>query len=132
MIAGTLDGFTETSPVVATALKYGAQSFGDTSLDLGLRGKMAFETDFGSIAPHFRAEFQHDLQSSGSASVSWADRAGGRVCSVPIEGADQTRVMLGAGLDLDWYGHLVGMEYQNTFGASSETQSVSMKLRERF
>ena len=35
--------------------------------------------------------------------------------------------MLGAGPDLDWYGYLVGMEYQNTFGASSETQSVSMK-----
>jgi hypothetical protein len=132
VIGGRLDGFTETSPVLGTALRYGAQSFGDVSVDLGLRGKIDIKTDFGSIAPFFRAEFQHDLQTSRTATVSWADLIGGATYDIPVTGFDQNRLMLGAGLDLDWYGYLVGLQYQTTLAASSQTQTVGLKFRKRF
>ncbi|WP_333825200.1 autotransporter family protein, partial [Pinisolibacter sp.] len=132
VISGRLAEFAETSPVTGTALRYGAQSFGDVSVDLGIRGKIDIRTDFGSISPHFRAELQHDLQTSANATVSWADLIGGTTYTVPVTGLDQNRIMLGAGLDLDWYGYLLGLEYRNTFGSSSETQSVGLKIKKRF
>ncbi len=40
--------------------------------------------------------------------------------------------MVGTGLDVDWYGYLIGLRYQATFAAASETQTVGLKVEKRF
>lgn len=46
-------------------------------------------------------------------------------------GGTAQSAMLGAGHDLDWYGHLVDLEYPAMPAASSQTQTVGPKIGTR-
>ena len=68
----TLDSFTETGGL-GGALTYSAQSAEFYTATLGLRGKYTFLTDWGSIAPRFRVEYNHDFAGSSAISLQYAD-----------------------------------------------------------
>jgi hypothetical protein len=130
---GSLDGFTERAADPSKALHYDRQDLSSMSVNLGLRGKIATTWDFGKVTPFFRAEFQHDLARTTTAGLSWADLGGGGPhYTLAIPHPSATRGLLGLGAEMDIWGFLFGLEYQNTFGSSSETQAVTAKVVKRF
>ena len=134
-VQGTLGAFTEAGSAGNT-LAFNRQTFGTSSLNLGFKGKFTETFDLGNqtikASPFVRAEFQHDLTRTASAGVSWADIPGTQVYSVSLPGVDNNRILFGLGTELDIEGFLLLLEYQNTFGKTSETQTLRAKLSRRF
>ena len=134
-VQGTLNAFTETGSIGNT-LTFNRQTFATTSLNLGFKGKLTetFQVANQEVkaSPFVRVEYQHDLTRRGSASVTWADLPGSQSYTITLPGSDTDRLHLGLGAELDLQGFLFALEYQDTLGKSSNTQSVRAKLTRRF
>ncbi len=94
----TLDAFTETGGL-GGALAYSSQSVNFYTAVLGLRGKYTFLTDWGSVAPRFRVEYNHDFAGTSTIFLQYADLLG-PIYSLTTSPASRDRATFGAGTDL--------------------------------
>jgi outer membrane autotransporter protein len=94
----TLDAFTETGGL-GGALTYGTQSLDLYTAVLGLRGKYTFLTDWGSVVPRFRVEYNHDFAGSSTVLLQYADLVG-PIYSLTTSPLSRDRATFGAGTDL--------------------------------
>jgi uncharacterized repeat protein (TIGR01451 family) len=94
----TLDAFTETGGL-GGALTYSAQTANFYTSVLGLRGKYTFRTDWGSITPRFRVEYNHDFAGASTIFLQYADLIG-PIYSLTTSPAGRDRATFGAGTDL--------------------------------
>jgi len=94
----TLDAFTE-SGGFGGALTYSSQNANFYTSVLGLRGKYTFLTDWGSIAPRFRVEYNHDFASPSTIFLQYADLVG-PIYSLTLSPASRDRATVGVGTDL--------------------------------
>jgi uncharacterized repeat protein (TIGR01451 family) len=94
----TLNAFTE-SGGLGGALNYSSQSAEFVTSVLGLRGKYTFLTSWGSIAPRFRVEYNHDLSSASTILLQYADLVG-PVYSLTIASPARDRMTFGVGADV--------------------------------
>jgi outer membrane autotransporter protein len=92
----TLDQFTESGG--PGALIYSEQTATFMTSVLGLRGKYTFPTNWGSISPRFRIEYNHDFRGNGAASLRYADLLGPTYV-LTTEPAERDRMTLGLGTD---------------------------------
>jgi uncharacterized repeat protein (TIGR01451 family) len=93
----TLDQFTEFGG--PGALIYSEQTATFMTSVLGLRGRYTFPTNWGSISPRFRVEYNHDFRGNGAASLRYADLLGPTYV-LTTEPAERDRMTLGLGTDL--------------------------------
>jgi uncharacterized repeat protein (TIGR01451 family) len=93
----TLDQFTEFGG--PGALIYSEQTATFMTSVLGLRGRYTFPTNWGSISPRFRIEYNHDFRGNGAASLRYADLLGPTYV-LTTEPAERDRMTLGLGTDL--------------------------------
>jgi outer membrane autotransporter protein len=128
----TLDRFTEVGGG-PYALAFDKHTVRTLTGALGLRGDYAQPTAFGSINPRFRVEYTHDFEGGDDATLSYADWIGGpsyRVAVSPLD-RDLTRVELG--LDFHVEGGLkIGLDYDNSLSANSESHGVRVSLQSNF
>ena len=94
----TLDAFTENGGF-GSALAYSAQTANFYTSVLGLRGKYTFLTDWGSIAPRFRLEYNHDFAGTSTIFLQYADLIG-PIYSLTTSPASRDRATVGVGADL--------------------------------
>jgi uncharacterized repeat protein (TIGR01451 family) len=107
----TLDAFTETGGL-GGALAYTSQSAEFFTSVLGLRGKYTFLTDWGSIAPRFRVEYNHDFSGTSTIFLQYADLLG-PTYSLTMSPANRDRMAFGLGTDLMiGNAHRLGADYQ--------------------
>lgn len=107
----TLDAFTETGGF-GGALAYSAQSAEFYTAVLGLRGKYTFRTDWGSIAPRFRVEYNHDFSGASTIFLQYADLIG-PTYSLTLTPANRDRATFGVGTDLTIRdAHRLSADYQ--------------------
>jgi uncharacterized repeat protein (TIGR01451 family) len=107
----TLGAFTETGGF-GGALAYSSQSANFYTSVLGLRGRYTFLTDWGSIAPRLRIEYNHDFAGSSAIFLQYADLIG-PIYSLTTTPASRDRATFGAGSDV-MFGdaHRIGIDYQ--------------------
>jgi uncharacterized repeat protein (TIGR01451 family) len=107
----TLDAFTETGGL-GGALTYSSQSVNFYTAVLGLRGKYTFLTDWGSVAPRFRVEYNHDFAGTSTIFLQYADLLG-PIYSLTTSPASRDRATFGAGTDLMIRDqHRLALDYQ--------------------
>ena len=107
----TLDAFTETGGL-GGALTYSSQSVNFYTAVLGLRGKYTFVTDWGSVAPRFRVEYNHDFAGTSTIFLQYADLLG-PIYSLTTSPASRDRATFGAGTDLMIRDqHRLALDYQ--------------------
>lgn len=94
----TLDAFTENGGF-GGALAYSAQTANFYTSVLGLRGKYTFLTDWGSIAPRFRVEYNHDFAGTSTVFLQYGDLIG-PIYSLTTSPASRDRATIGVGTDL--------------------------------
>ena len=82
--------FTETGGL-GGALAYSSQSVNFYTAVLGLRGKYTFLTDWGSVAPRFRVEYNHDFAASARSSCNMPTCSGRSTASPPRRRAATAR-----------------------------------------
>ena len=81
------------------ALTYSSQNANFYTSVLGLRGKYTFLTDWGSIAPRFRVEYNHDFASPSTIFLQYSDLVG-PIYSLTLSPASRDRATVGVGTDL--------------------------------
>jgi len=107
----TLGAFTETGGL-GGALAYSSQSVNFYTAVLGLRGKYTFLTDWGSVAPRFRVEYNHDFAGTSTIFLQYADLLG-PIYSLTTSPASRDRATFGAGTDLMIRDqHRLALDYQ--------------------
>jgi uncharacterized repeat protein (TIGR01451 family) len=106
-----LNAFTETGGL-GGALAYASQSAEFYTAVLGFRGKYTFLTDWGSIAPRFRVEYNRDFSSTSTILLQYADLLG-PIYSLTTAPANRDRMTFGVGTDLMIRDtHRLGADYQ--------------------
>jgi outer membrane autotransporter protein len=107
----TLDAFTETGGL-GGSLTYSSQTANFYTAVLGLRGKYTFLTDWGSIAPRFRVEYNHDFAGTSTIFLQYADLIG-PIYSLTTSPASRDRATFGVGTDLMIRDqHRLALDYQ--------------------
>lgn len=107
----TLDPFAENGGF-GGALAYSAQNANFYTSVLGLRGKYTFLTDWGSVAPRFRVEYNHDFASPTTIFLQYADLVG-PIYSLTTSPAGRDRATVGVGTDLTIRDqHRLAFDYQ--------------------
>ena len=112
------------------ALTFHEQTLRSTQAAAGLRLETRHETDFGWAAPRLRLEYRRELDSGRSASLSYADQAGGLVYSVTPTGSSRNSLLFGVGADFLWKrGLRLGFDYQGERSSGPGTaQSIRFLL----
>ena len=128
----TFDRFKQASETGAglNALTYQDQTQRTVQLSLGLRAESQHATDFGMVRPRMRAEYRHDFEGGGNASVTYADGYGGLTYSVTPVGTDRNFLLLGVGSDFIFHGGLrLGFDYQwQSSGGADSGQALRFLL----
>jgi uncharacterized repeat protein (TIGR01451 family) len=107
----TLDGFTETGGL-GGALTYSAQSAEFYTAVLGLRGRYTFLTEWGTFAPRFRVEYNHDFNGSSGIFLQYSDLLS-PVYSLTTAPVERDRISFGVGADtLVSARHRISADYQ--------------------
>jgi len=105
------DSFTETGGV-AGALTYSAQSAEFYTAVLGLRGRYAFLTDWGTLSPRFRVEYNHDFSGASGIFLQYSDLLS-PVYSLSTVASNRDRMSFGLGADaLVSARHRIAADYQ--------------------
>jgi uncharacterized protein YhjY with autotransporter beta-barrel domain len=128
----TFDRFKRASESGAgqNALAYQDLTQRTVAFSLGLRAESQHATDFGLVRPRARAEYRHDFEGGGNASISYADGYGGLTYSVAPVGTDRNFLVLGAGSDFIFPGGLrLGLDYQwQSSGGADSGQTLRFLL----
>lgn len=112
------------------ALTFHEQTLRSTQAAAGLRLESRLETDYGWAVPRLRVELRHELDSGRTASLSYADQAGGLVYSVTPAGSSRNSLLFGVGSDFVWKrGLKLGFDYQGERSSGPGTaQSIRLLL----
>lgn len=115
------------------SLTYFEQNTSTTKLSVGLRGETQLEWSNGSAKPYFRIEYQHNLDTPGSAEMAYADQLF-KVYEFDIEGVDRNTLVLGLGGDVllkkDWN---LGLGYRYSYGSeSTRMHALRFELKKAF
>jgi uncharacterized protein YhjY with autotransporter beta-barrel domain len=129
-----LNGFSENG-VATGALTYGNELVRTSQTILGIRASGRVKESFGVLIPHFRLEFGHDFQGTGSTTLSYAfiPSAGSwNVLTNPYS-ANGNSIQIGFGSDLqlrgDW---LITTEYDYLAQPHAHDQMIRFGLRKQF
>lgn len=114
-------------------LTYFEQDTSTKKLAIGVRGETQFEWSAGSVKPYFRVEFQHNLDTPGSAEMAYADQLY-KVYELEIDGVDRNTLVLGLGSDLLLKKDLrLGLGYRYSHGSeSTRMHALRFDLRKAF
>ncbi len=112
------------------ALTFNEQSTTSSRVALGVRAESRHATDFGFAIPRARIEYRRELQGDRTASVSYADLAGGPEYTLTPAGLSRNSLLLGVGADFLVRGGLkLGLDYQALRnGGLSNTQGVRLMV----
>ncbi len=130
---GTLDGYTESGDELY-ALRHADQDVNTSTGNLGVRIDYRIPTAFGSIAPRFLLEYQHDFQADGTATMSYADMLSGPFHRTNIQSLEQNRLMFGIGAVLETEHDLgLRLEYRGLFQSDhGSDHGVLLNLEKKF
>jgi uncharacterized protein YhjY with autotransporter beta-barrel domain len=100
------------------ALKYESQKLSSRRVSLGMKGEYRYETDFGSVVPRARFEYQRDYARRSETGIGYAALPGGQVSSLGADDQQRRSVIITLGADVNLReGLRVGL--QHTFGRSN-------------
>jgi outer membrane autotransporter protein len=126
----TFDRFRQATETGAgqNALTYQDQTQRSVAFSLGLRAESQHATDFGLVRPRARAEYRHDFEGAGDASIAYADGFGGRTYTVTPPGTKRDFLLLGIGSDfLFREGLRIGFDYQwQSYGGADSGQMLRL------
>lgn len=94
-------------------LTYFGETMRTARLSLGARGEYALAGDYGVLQPRWRVEYQHALDSTGTATIAYSDQLSGPFYQ--IAGDDASINTLVGGVGATWLtkgGYSIGLEYQ--------------------
>jgi hypothetical protein len=118
--SATLDAFTETGDPVYS-LAYGAMDVDMVAGNLGIRGEHAYEMDFGTFTPRFRAEYRHQFEGAGVATLRYTDLLTGPTYSVSGVPIDRDTLVVGLGADWRWKnGFTFSLDYEGDIADSEQ------------
>jgi len=128
-----LDAFTEHGDDTY-ALDYRSQTVKTTTATVGMLAQWSAKRDYGIWAPQLRAEFGHDMQGSGSASIRYADVLDGPLYRATLFRQSRNHTLLGAGLALQTTrGWILRAEYQLQLdNTSRDNQSILLGVEKTF
>ncbi|KQX97256.1 hypothetical protein ASD22_08165 [Rhodanobacter sp. Root480] len=126
----TLDGYTEAGDAVF-ALNYRGQTVKTSTGTLGLLAQWTVKSDYGMWAPQLRAEFGHDMQGSGIATMHYADLLSGPLYRATLARQARNHTLMGAGITLQTLkGWTLRAEYQNQLDSTSrDNQSILLGVQ---
>ena len=105
------------------ALTYGEQDEDTTTGNVGLRLSFRNATGWGSFSPQLRAEYQHDFNAGGGATMRYADLLG-PVYAAPVDGYDRSRFTLGLGVLFEFRRWSVGVDYRGVVGSGDQRDNA--------
>lgn len=128
-----LDAFTEHGDDLY-ALNYRSQSVKTTTATLGVLAQWSAKRDYGVWAPQLRAEFGHDMQGAGQASIRYADSLDGPLYRATLFQQSRNHTQLGAGVALQTNsGWMLRAEYQLQLdNTSRDNQSILLGIEKKF
>ena len=112
------------------ALTYLDQTQRTVQLSLGLRAESQHATNFGLLRPRLRAEYRHDFEGGGDATITYADQFAGLSYSVAPTGTKSNFLLLGVGGDFIFRsGPRLGIDYQwQSAGGADSGQTIRLLL----
>ncbi len=128
-----LDAYTEQGQATDT-LSYDRETVKTTTGNLGLRAEWTIKADYGIWLPTLRAEYEHDFQGTGVATMRYADLLSGPLYQASLTGQSSNRTLLGAGIRLQTLkGWMLRFEYQNLLESSArDNQSLLLGVEKKF
>ncbi|MDF3980797.1 putative Ig domain-containing protein [Luteibacter sp. PPL554] len=128
-----LDAFTEHGDDTRS-LAYQGQTVKTTTATLGVLAQWSVRRDYGIWSPQLRAEFGHDMQGSGAASIRYADLLNGPLYRATLFQQSRNHTQLGAGIALQTNsGWILRAEYQNQLdNTSRDNQSILLGVEKKF
>lgn len=129
----TLDAYTEHGDATH-ALAYDRQHVKTTTGTLGIRADWAVKRDYGTWVPRLRAEFGHDFQGSGAATMRYADFLTGPLYRATLSQQSRNHTLVGLGIGLQASGGwMLRAEYQNLLdNTSRDNQSILFGVEKQF
>jgi len=128
----TFDRFKQVTETGAglNALAYQDQTQRSVQFSLGLRAESQHEASFGLVRPRVRAEYRHDVEGGGDASIAYADGFGGLTYSVSPADTKRNFLVLGVGSDFIFDGGFrLGFDYQwQSSGGADSGQTLRLLL----
>ena len=129
---GELDGYAEQADA-PNALTYGKMDVDSTTGNAGVRFDWRRQTAWGAFSPQLKAEYQHDFNGSGMATVQYSDLLQMPFYRTTLDGYSRNRWVLGAGLQFDWSsGWGLRVDYRAQMGGDASDHGVEILLDAKF
>jgi len=129
---GQLDGYAEQADA-PNALTFGKMDVDTATGNAGVRFDWHHRTTWGAFSPQLKAEYQHDFQGDGTATVQYSDLLQMPFYRTRLDGYARNRWLLGAGLRFDWSnGWGLGVDYDAQMGEKSSDHGVRIYVDGKF
>ncbi len=128
-----LDAYTESGDPIY-ALAYDELTVRTNTLSLGFRTSYENEVSWGSFAPQFRLEYQHDFQGDTTASMQYALVGSGTIYEGVFSGYDRNRWVYGIGANMGFdNGWKFMFEFQGSGNSGSgNSHGVQLNLEKTY
>ncbi|HEY1070305.1 MAG TPA: putative Ig domain-containing protein [Thermomonas sp.] len=129
---GELDGYAEQADA-PNALTFGKMDVDTATGNAGVRFDWHHRTTWGAFSPQLKAEYQHDFQGDGTATVQYSDLLQMPFYRTRLDGYARSRWLLGAGMRFDWSnGWGLGVDYDAQMGNKSSDHGVRIYVDGKF
>jgi outer membrane autotransporter protein len=128
-----LDAYTESGDPIYS-LAYDELTVRTNTLSLGFRTSYENEVSWGSFAPQFRLEYQHDFQGDTTASMQYALVGSGTIYEGVFSGYDRNRWVYGIGANMGFdNGWKFMFEFQGSGNSGSgNSHGVQLNLEKTY